>query len=346
MCVIIIKQQADQAIDHHIIRASARINPHGLGVTWLDTFQTEYLNSSDYEVLSINRPFIAHFRYATIGDINEHNMHPFVCGNNKDELLMMNGTIKGLGNKTDCDSRVLAHMLGDIDRADWKDVLEQHDCRFTTINTKTRTFEVYNESMWHTHKGVMYSKANVLFKHDIAVYGTLKKGHGNYHRFLAQAEFVGAGITQDKYPLLIDGLPYLLPEKGVGHRVEMHVFRVTDEMLQEIDHLEGHPNWYVRKRVAVHVGSDTFHAWTYFNPKKRTASDVMHSTFTSPKPTPWVYVDADIDETLPFEENEEGTYCLDCYGNVTKDESPFDTYTCTNCHSTFESHVLDQYKLF
>ena len=69
--------------------------------------------------------------------------------------------------------------------------------------------------------------------------GTLKKGHGNYHRFLARAEFVGAGITQDKYPLLIDGLPYLLPEKGVGHRVEMHVFRVTDEMLQEIEPSRG-----------------------------------------------------------------------------------------------------------
>ena len=170
MCVIIIKQQTDKVIDQTILRSSARINPHGLGVTWLDTFKTEYHNSADYDVLETKRPFIAHFRYATVGSVNRHNMHPFVCGAQDNELLMMNGTIKGLGNKTDCDSRVLAGMLGELPRDTWKDILEEHECRFTTINTKARTFEIYNEDMWHTHDGIMYSKAQrPVHQHDCGV---------------------------------------------------------------------------------------------------------------------------------------------------------------------------------
>lgn len=343
MCVIIIKQQTDKVIDQTILRSSARINPHGLGVTWLDTFKTEYYNSADYDVLETKRPFIAHFRYATVGSVNRHNMHPFVCGAQDNELLMMNGTIKGLGNKTDCDSRVLAGMLGELPRDTWKDILEEHECRFTTINTKARTFEIYNEDMWHTHDGIMYSKPNVLFTNTIAVYGTLKKGQGNHPRFLSRAEFVGSGITQDKYPLLIDGLPYLLPEKGTGHRVEMHVFRVTDEMLYDVDILEGHPRWYVREQIPVHVGSETHMAWTYFNPKHRQPSDEMHYTF--PAPSLWDAEMAEDDELLPLEYGN-AYYCLACFNAVEKDNSAFDTYTCKTCSESFDEAELNQYKLF
>ena len=76
-----------------ILKNSARINPHGLGIVWLDTYKVSYHNSKEYNLLKTDRPFIAHFRYATVGAVNRENTHPFVCGNNSDELLMMNGTI-------------------------------------------------------------------------------------------------------------------------------------------------------------------------------------------------------------------------------------------------------------
>ena len=68
MCVIIIKQKAD-IISEETLENSARINPHGLGITYLDTFETSYHKSTEYEILLTPRPFIAHFRYATVGKV-------------------------------------------------------------------------------------------------------------------------------------------------------------------------------------------------------------------------------------------------------------------------------------
>jgi len=97
MCVIIIKQKGKD-VPSNVLKSSARMNPHGLGVVWLDAFNVSYHDSKDYKVLETNRPYIAHFRYATIGKICKENTHPFKCGVNKDELFMMNGTAKGYGN--------------------------------------------------------------------------------------------------------------------------------------------------------------------------------------------------------------------------------------------------------
>ena len=97
MCIIIVKQN-NNTLAPSTIKKSSQINPHGLGIVWLDTFEVTYHKSKDYKVLLTDRPFIAHFRYATIGKIGKANTHPFVCGKNKDEMLMMNGTIHHLGS--------------------------------------------------------------------------------------------------------------------------------------------------------------------------------------------------------------------------------------------------------
>ena len=119
MCVIIIKQK-NNVMPSDVAKSSAKINPHGLGIVWLDTFEVTYHKSSEYKLLLTDRPFIAHFRYATVGKVGISNTHPFVCGSNKDELLMMNGTIKGMGNHEMCDSKELAISLGDVNRKGWK----------------------------------------------------------------------------------------------------------------------------------------------------------------------------------------------------------------------------------
>lgn len=113
MCVIIIKKQGKK-MPKSIAKSSARINPDGLGIMWLDTYEVTYHKSSEYSNLYTDRPFIAHFRYATIGSISVENTHPFQCGNNKNEWLMMNGTIDGLGDNVMSDTRVLANQLGYI----------------------------------------------------------------------------------------------------------------------------------------------------------------------------------------------------------------------------------------
>ena len=279
MCVIIIKQKGN-VMSKEVAKTSARINPHGLGIVWLDTFEVEYHKSSEYNRLITERPFIAHFRYATIGAINKANTHPFVCGANKDELLMMNGTIRGLGDANMCDSKALAINLGRIPRNEWKQELEQYDSRFVSINTRTRTFQIYNRHLYTMRNGIWYSKDNVLQENLVAVYGTLKKGYNNYYSYLTSSKFIGSGKTLNKYPLLIDGLPYMVHHVGMGHNVEVDVFKVSDTTLKNLDALEGHPRWYERKEIYIKMSNGRLlKCWVYFNPKEVKLTDKLHSTY-------------------------------------------------------------------
>lgn len=101
----------------------------------------------------------------------------------------------------------------------------------------------------------------------VFVYGTLKRGFHN-HPVMQRAggEFVCHGATVEHYPLVVDGLPYLLDAPGQGHPVEGEIYRVDSaEGWRVLDRLEGHPVFYER-RVADIAGEDgeTYAAWIYF----------------------------------------------------------------------------------
>ena len=372
MCIIIIKQKRNK-ISQQVLKNSARKNPHGLGIVWLDTFKVSYHGSKDYKKLNTTRPFIAHFRYATIGKICKENTHPFKCGKKHNELLMMNGTISELGNKNMTDTQDLAIKLGKIERHVWKQKLAQYSLvRFVSINTRNRTFQIYNKHLW-THKDkVWYSKDNVFTtyktpsyisrwagnvgigttapsefvfenhnefedefdwknesnvcvqcandlmydeselsenkyycvscdksfskeqvmdftqfdtpkyegnKELVAVYGTLKRGFGNHRNFLQDQEFVGSGTTQDRYPLIVKGLPFLLNEKGKGHNVEVDVFNVDMPTLESLDALENHPTWYRRKEINILLNGSAKKCWIYFNITEQSKGEKYHKTF-------------------------------------------------------------------
>jgi len=281
MCVIIIKNNSKQ-FDVAIAKKSANINPHGLGIVWLDTWKVEHYKSTEYTKLDTTRPFIAHFRYATVGKVGPSNTHPFRISGN--DWLMMNGTIRGMGCDKRCDTRELAEdVLSDMPRKDWRDYLETHDSRFVTFNTKQKSYQIYNKEMWVKHDGVWYSKGNVVEPHVMAVYGTLKKGYGNYYSYLTKATHVGSGRTKDKYPLVVSGLPYLIEKQGIGHNVVVDVFRVDDVTLSSLDRLEGHPSWYERKQIPITLddGSEVT-AWIYFN-HRELGSETLHETYEKPK---------------------------------------------------------------
>ena len=289
MCVIIVKQN-NKPLSREVVKTSARINPHGLGIVWLDTFEVTRHKSNEYSVLLTNenkeRPFIAHFRYATVGKISVDNTHPFVCGNKTDELLMMNGTAFGYGNKNMTDSQDLANELGYMPRQMWKEHLKIQDsntngyCRFVSINTRTRSFQIYNRELFTYRDGVWYSKANVLQDNVIGVYGTLKKNYSNYNHYLRSSKFVGKGHTKDKYPLIQEGLPYMVNKKGIGHNVEIDVFKISDATFTAIDQLEGHPQWYKREQIPVMVKGKVILCWVYFNPIKLQPHHTFLKTYT------------------------------------------------------------------
>lgn len=352
MCVIIVKHDGLK-LPVSVAKKSALINPHGLGVIWMDTFEITYHKSRDYKVLESKRPFIAHFRYATVGAINKENTHPFRCGKNENEWLMMNGTIKGKGNKKESDSRVLARELGELARNKWKKELEKYECRFVTVNTRNKTYQIYNKHLWTLRDGIWYSKSNVLEEEYVAVYGTLKKGHSNYYNYLYDATFVGHGVTANKYPLIIKGLPYLIQEFGKGYNVDVDVFKVSKELLTELDRLEGHPHWYRRDRIKIkmHSGDEVF-AWVYFNIKEKSNGHEFHKTYVQQvyrskysnsrfglEPMPII---EDEPDDVDFLVEDECPVCINCFHDL-KDDT-FGNYYCEACGGWFSENEVVKFR--
>jgi gamma-glutamylaminecyclotransferase len=359
MCIIIIKQK-DKKVSKETLKTSAKINPHGLGIVWLDTFEISYHKSKEYLKLYTERPFIAHFRFATIGKVNRENTHPFQCGSNKDEYLMMNGTIMGLGNKKECDTKILARTLGNIPRHKWKSHLEKEISRFVTINVRTRSFQIYNRDLYTHKNGIWYSKDNVLQDNLIAVYGTLKKGYSNYNHYLRSAKYIGSGKTKDKYPMIIDGLPYVLKNKGLGKNVNVDVFKVSNTTFKEVDKLESHPNWYFREEVEIKMSKGrTLKCWLYFNKKKFVEGMSTHSNYTQ-SVRPFWYSGYDLHRDTPewkpdtrsigwdrvedesdcqvITDTEVEPYCPACFHTL-KDDS-FGGYYCGGCNGWFTEREI------
>tara|TARA_R110000823_G_scaffold44519_5_gene115281 strand:- start:404 stop:1417 length:1014 start_codon:yes stop_codon:yes gene_type:complete len=329
MCIIIIKDN-NKLIKTDTLVASAKINPHGLGVLWLDKWDVTYHKSDDYMILKTDRPYIAHFRFATIGKINKANCHPFNITN--DEMLFQNGSIWNLGNKNKTDTQHMAEILSDIPKDRWAEVLEMSDCRFVTANLKEQTYELYNEEDWIERNGIMYSKKNVLDKTLIAVYGTLKKDCSNYFNYLTNSKYVGPAETDAKYPLIIDGLPYLLNKPGIGEHVEVDLFLIDDTTLSNIDLLEGHPQWYCREKTSVCLDDGSrLEPYIYFNDKedsgvhhKSYTEDYIHRSYNS-YGDGWSdvdttnYIDEDCGCRIPepmFDEYDKEWYCISCMQTI------------------------------
>jgi len=106
--------------------------------------------------------------------------------------------------------------------------------------------------------------------HLVAVYGTLKQGRGNHDRHLSKAAYIGDGVTDELYPMVVGGIPYLIDEPGKGHRVKVEVYQVDNATLRKLDGLEGHPGWYVRRKLKIRLtAGGSLEAWVYTIPLHR-----------------------------------------------------------------------------
>ena len=108
------------------------------------------------------------------------------------------------------------------------------------------------------------------------VYGTLMQGLGN-HGIISKysggsQRFLGKARTIEKYLMLTSGVPFVnskIPEVTI----KGELFEISDKkLLDELDRLEGHPDWYVRTLIKVQhivdVAEDngpTVDAFIYFN---------------------------------------------------------------------------------
>jgi len=101
----------------------------------------------------------------------------------------------------------------------------------------------------------------------IFVYGTLKSGFGNHCVLKKGSRFVCDAITDKPYLFLKHGLPFVINDSDDFKSVRVHgeVYEVTDETLEDLDILEGHPNFYERKPIwVINKEGKKFYAWIYF----------------------------------------------------------------------------------
>jgi len=94
----------------------------------------------------------------------------------------------------------------------------------------------------------------------LAVYGTLRKGYGNYYHFLQESSFLGIYTTQKKYRLIISDYPCVLPYNSEGYHIVVDVFEINLQTLIEIDQFENHQIDYERHQISLHTGTI---AWIY-----------------------------------------------------------------------------------
>lgn len=106
----------------------------------------------------------------------------------------------------------------------------------------------------------------------VFVYGTLLSGYGN-NALLYTSTFVGRAETQDKMSMGARGIPYVT-NKRQETKITGEVYDVTNEVLGRLDRLEGHPDFYERKRIRAKMeDGKEIECWMYmydFDPNRVT----------------------------------------------------------------------------
>ncbi len=162
MCLIIHKPNANDVMNDDYIDQAEIKNPDGFGITFLDNGETRV--TMDYEearrYIYENRPFVAHYRYATRGAINIDNCHPFRMRNG--QWLYSNGTIAHLGEATKTsDTLEAVKILNQISPKHWASILSFTDTRFAIVH---KDLSVSRHGKWHNKEGIYYSKDHCFSK--------------------------------------------------------------------------------------------------------------------------------------------------------------------------------------
>ena len=92
----------------------------------------------------------------------------------------------------------------------------------------------------------------------VAVYGSLKRGLGNY-ALLRESEFKGGLKTAPEFTMYdLGAFPGIMPNGNTS--ITCEVFEVDEPTFETLDRLEGYPNFYDRMKIDTEWGE----AWIYF----------------------------------------------------------------------------------
>lgn len=197
MCLIIHKPNKEAIIPDHILDNAELINPDGFGIVYTDTNQC--IRTMDYnyarELILAERPFVAHYRYATRGNINKNNCHPYHVKNFI--RLFSNGTVADLGDDNTCDTAVVAKYLNQSPVKCWDKLLSMTETRFAITYPDGH---VSRHGVWHEKDGVFYSKNNCFHTHKSTIgyhYGYTKKNSTTKNNPMSDTQSVYSSSYDD-----------------------------------------------------------------------------------------------------------------------------------------------------
>lgn len=97
----------------------------------------------------------------------------------------------------------------------------------------------------------------------IFVYGSLRQNHVNHH-LLEKARPYGNCTTKENFAMyVVSGYPYVTSSES-RYPIVGELYGVNDEILHQLDKMEGHPRYYVRRETVVVQGDTEYTAWMYF----------------------------------------------------------------------------------
>lgn len=103
-------------------------------------------------------------------------------------------------------------------------------------------------------------------KEIVFVYGTLRKDLP-WNHLLKTSSFLGEGKTKEKFALYADGISFVIENNKISN-ITGELYEVDSKILKILDSLEGHPDWYCRKKTTIISKDKEIEAWLYFYPRK------------------------------------------------------------------------------
>lgn len=92
----------------------------------------------------------------------------------------------------------------------------------------------------------------------VFVYGTLKANQPNHYLLTdtenGHSKLICRGKTSERFPLIIAtryNSPFVLKAPGIGHQINGEIYSIDEKMLQILDKLEDHPNFFERQQTQI-----------------------------------------------------------------------------------------------
>jgi len=172
----------------------------------------------------------------------------------------------------------------------------------------------------------------------VFVYGTLKKGYGNY-RIMKEAggKFIGNAVTLDNFYIMGGaGIPYVIEsdDKEFSSAICGELYKVKD--FKPLDILEGHPSLYKRELIeVVKENGEIVEAWMYiYTGKIEPRLDwKKEECYSFPKSESYDYDDI----ISPKDEIYDITHCEFCGEEVNEEEiEHIDGFKlCPSCYAFY-----------